>query len=425
MRDRDPDETTLAAHEASFHGSTGPASAPPLAQGGNLPSPPPPSSSHCSTSASRLTTSSSSQTTEPAHNRYHNPNARTPVNPLDPRGRGHRSGRGGYAHPQHLHLPAPSQVPYVPAIHAGSLPPRTRTSAPIGQHHSPHLGSPAPPPPVVGHAPVLQPAAAPAVIINNIPLYVGGTAPLFPNEDMMLMSPIERETRNKISTMIFERVGILPPENAMTATYLRNAKISAVSRYEGSDSYDKFESWLTELLRWLATYRLCGDEADHLRVSHLGHCLAGAASEWYYAEIELPFRTDTVWTLEKAIIGLYRRFNHEATSHAASDAFYAVVHTAQAGVSGLYNDLMRHAMRMVVMPDSYTLSRRFVDCLPQTIVCKLMLKSNMSAENFTIDQLKAEAVRIEGKLLELRNYAKKKATTEQSRTLASTAAVRK
>jgi hypothetical protein len=89
--------------------------------------------------------------------------------------------------------------------------------------------------------------------------------------------------------------------------------------------------------------------------------------------------------LETVIQELQKRFLHTLTYHHASNKFDAVMQGTQT-VQELMNELTKYAARMIQQPDEYTLQRRFVSALHETLRNEV-LKKGYNAETSSLDAL--------------------------------------
>ncbi|KDQ59354.1 hypothetical protein JAAARDRAFT_192858 [Jaapia argillacea MUCL 33604] len=191
--------------------------------------------------------------------------------------------------------------------------------------------------------------------------------------------------------MIQEKMGFRLTE----VPQLKNLKVPAPELYNGQDDIDIFEEWLQKLLRWLCLYRITGPELDYERLQILGQYVKGLAADWYNQEVDAPYRRVRAWSFESAIVGLHRRFLHKATAQHAVDKFYACKFSCSDGVASYYNNLLKHASRMVERPDDYTLRRKFLCGLPTNIAELLLHSRNISAEHSPVELILEEAIQME------------------------------
>jgi hypothetical protein len=83
--------------------------------------------------------------------------------------------------------------------------------------------------------------------------------------------------------------------------------------------------------------------------------------------------------------GLQKRFLHTLTYHHASNKFDAVMQGTKT-VQELMNELTKYAACMIQQPDEYTLRRRFVSALHETLRNEV-LKKGYNAETSSLDAL--------------------------------------
>jgi hypothetical protein len=83
--------------------------------------------------------------------------------------------------------------------------------------------------------------------------------------------------------------------------------------------------------------------------------------------------------------GLQKRFLHTLTYHHASNKFNAVMWGTKT-IQELMNELTKYAPRMIQQPDEYTLQRRFVSALHETLRNEV-LKKGYNVETSSLDTL--------------------------------------
>ncbi|KAI0337175.1 hypothetical protein BDW22DRAFT_1349346 [Trametopsis cervina] len=84
-----------------------------------------------------------------------------------------------------------------------------------------------------------------------------------------------------------------------------------------------------------------------------------------------------------------------ATAQLASDRFDQVRFQATTGVTGLSNELIKHASRMIQPPDPYSMRRRFMSALPSNVARQLIQVHRLTAENSKYRRLLHEAIKVE------------------------------
>jgi Retrotransposon gag protein len=125
----------------------------------------------------------------------------------------------------------------------------------------------------------------------------------------------------------------------------------------------------------------------------MGTCPTGEAQEWYHRNMEHFNRQVRDWTLETVVQGLQKRFLHTLTYHHASNKFDAVMQGTKT-VQELMNELTKYAARMIQQLDDYTLRRRFVLALRETLRNEV-LKKGYNVETSSLDALCDTACMIE------------------------------
>jgi hypothetical protein len=81
-------------------------------------------------------------------------------------------------------------------------------------------------------------------------------------------------------TLICDRIG-RPREQLPD---IKNIRVS--EKYSGEDNIEKFDTWLTGLLRWYQVYNVTGSKKDSMRVDLCGTTVTGLAATWYTDEVE-------------------------------------------------------------------------------------------------------------------------------------------
>ena len=61
-------------------------------------------------------------------------------------------------------------------------------------------------------------------------------------------------------------------------------------KYGGQDDIEKFDDWLTQLLKYFRTFKVTGYRRDVDHVLYTGLYLEGIAAEWYDQEVKSPDR---------------------------------------------------------------------------------------------------------------------------------------
>lgn len=174
---------------------------------------------------------------------------------------------------------------------------------------------------------------------------------------------------------------------------LKNLKnIPSPEKYSGRDDAEEFIAWLKAMLRWLEIHRVVGYDLDGDRVTVLGQFLTGAALDWYDEIIDNIHPQGRVWIFEDAICAMFKRFIHKSTARSAADNFHATRYIKSSGVNGLWEQLIKWAMKMPRYPDDYTFNRRFVDALPEDIAIPMFRNKGVSVERSTPALLKRIAL---------------------------------
>ena len=82
--------------------------------------------------------------------------------------------------------------------------------------------------------------------------------------------------------MIRDRVGY----ELETQVDTKSIRISALEKYSGEDDIEKFDVWLTGLLRWMRVHNVTGPNKDTLRVDLCGTTPTSLAGTWYTDNVE-------------------------------------------------------------------------------------------------------------------------------------------
>ena len=190
----------------------------------------------------------------------------------------------------------------------------------------------------------------------------------------------------------------------MSIPDVKNIQVSAPEKYSGEDDIKKFDTWLAGLLRWFRVYNVTGQEKDLLRVDLCGTTLSGLTAVWYADEVEAWNRKTKEWYFDELICALYKRFIHEVTAQNAANSYKKTKFSRAKGALAFFNDLQRHASRMVQPPDKYSMKRIFLDGLPNDLVENLFKARRVSAEHTPIHRLLREVKAMESAIQAYQNY---------------------
>ena len=180
--------------------------------------------------------------------------------------------------------------------------------------------------------------------------------------------------------------------------------MSPPEKYAGDDDIEKFDTWLAGLLRWYRVYNVTGDQKDAMRVDLCGTTLTGLAATWYADEVEAWNRQTNTWYFEDLVCGLYKRFIHEVTAQNAATSYQNTKYSRAKGALAFYNDLQRHANRMVQPPDEYSMKRKFLKGLPEDLVENLLKSRHVSAEHTSMTKLLHKVKAMESSIQAYHNY---------------------
>ena len=180
--------------------------------------------------------------------------------------------------------------------------------------------------------------------------------------------------------------------------------MSPPEKYSGEDDIEKFDTWLAGLLRWYRVYNVTGNEKDTMRVDLCGTALTDLAATWYADEVEAWNRRTRYWYFEDLICAMYKRFIHEVTAQNAASSYKKTRFSHSKGALAFFNDLQRHASRMVQPPDEYSMKRKFLQGLPDDLVENLLKSRRVSAEHTSIEKLLREVKAMESSIQAYHNY---------------------
>lgn len=216
----------------------------------------------------------------------------------------------------------------------------------------------------------------------------------------ILQQDYENGIMQRYRRMIRDRVG----QSRDDLTDVRGIKVSPPEKYGGEDDIEKFDAWIAGLLRWLRVQNVCGPKKDVLRVDLCGTTLKGLAADWFAEEVESFYRAVEDWLFEDVVCALYKRFIHRVTAQNAADKYRKTKFSKADGALAFYNEMKRHANRMVQPPDEYSFKRAFLKGLPQELVENLMKSRQVSAEHTPLDILLEEVKAMENNLQAVENH---------------------
>jgi hypothetical protein len=129
--------------------------------------------------------------------------------------------------------------------------------------------------------------------------------------------------------------------------------------YGGSADLEKFEVFITGILRWLSMNNMLGEK---LQLGYLGACLKDEALEWFSRNVEKPDHIIRDWTRESAVAGLQQSLLHTLTHRQASNKFESLEQDSKT-VQELLNNLTKYTACMISMPDEYIVKKRFLTAM--------------------------------------------------------------
>ncbi|KAI0026566.1 hypothetical protein K488DRAFT_75247, partial [Vararia minispora EC-137] len=174
---------------------------------------------------------------------------------------------------------------------------------------------------------------------------------------------------------------LLAIQNNAPIAEIKGLKVSRPDiKYDGKDDAEAFERWTASIVRWFKLARAVGPDKEETRMALLREVLEGEASEHYYDHIESPSCQHQDWTCQEYVCTLFLHFITTAKMHDATVDFEVVKYTRGKGAIQFYNNLMKAAEKLVEKPDQYTIERRFIDGLPESIVDHLIKVDRLQPE---------------------------------------------
>jgi hypothetical protein len=220
------------------------------------------------------------------------------------------------------------------------------------------------------------------------------------DEDDAREDGYEAEIMRRYRSLIRDRVG----RTSEPLPDIKNIRVSPPEKYSGEDDIEKFDTWLAGLLRWYRVYNVTGNKKDSMRVDLCGTSVTGLAATWYADEVEAWNRKTRSWNFEDLICAMYKRFIHEVTAQNAANSYKRTKFSRSKGALAFFNDLQRHASRMVQTPDEYSLKRKFLEGLPDDLVENLLKSRRVSAEHTSLNKLLREVKAMESSIQAYHNY---------------------
>ena len=141
----------------------------------------------------------------------------------------------------------------------------------------------------------------------------------------------------------------LSPENSILMRM--GAKMPPPEPYSGEPDLERYQVFITGLLRWFLMNQLLGSDAEStlMQLKCLGNCLQGNTQEWYIHNIESWDCTVWTWMLESVLEGLQKHFLH-ALIHRQVSMSYESTHQGGGTVQDLLNRLTKFTVQMVKCP---------------------------------------------------------------------------
>lgn len=198
----------------------------------------------------------------------------------------------------------------------------------------------------------------------------------------------------------------------------KNLKPKQPETYNGGDNLDEFDGWLTNTIRWMALSNLggFGFSKDQVRLMVLGQCLSGEAMVWFNTEVESPHRARKDWSFKEAVCSLFDYFVHKTSSKVAALKYRSIKFSRSKGVSGLFNEMRKHAKRMVQIPNEYDQNLVFMGAIPEDIERIMTEARGLSAETSSLEELYINALQVEELLQKNKIRAEQRAQQNQMRT---------
>src|SRR6266481_9587801 len=134
-------------------------------------------------------------------------------------------------------------------------------------------------------------------------------------------------------------------------------------------------------------------QTNMLQVKSLGTCLSGDTQEWYVCNVEHHSRAIQEWTLESALKGLQEKFLHLLMHRHAATKFDAT-RQGSSTVQDLLNKLEKYTSRMVDPPDPYTMRRKFLVALRDSLRREVLTRGH-TVEYSSLSELTETATCIE------------------------------
>ncbi|KIM85631.1 hypothetical protein PILCRDRAFT_5303 [Piloderma croceum F 1598] len=101
---------------------------------------------------------------------------------------------------------------------------------------------------------------------------------------------------------------------------------------------------------------------------------------------------------------MYKQFIHEVTAQNDANSYKRTKFSRSKGALAFFNNLQRHASRMVQTPDEYSMKRKFLEGLPDDLVENLFKSRRVSAEHTSLSKLLREVKAMESSIQAYHNY---------------------
>jgi hypothetical protein len=199
-----------------------------------------------------------------------------------------------------------------------------------------------------------------------------------------------RAIHNKFHCIIDEYLG----DRIENLSGVMTLKVQEPKAYRGEGDAEVFDKWLVGLLRWFQVNRYCGMEFDKEQVVCTALYLEDTAITWYDDNVDSMDHQNDVWSFKMVITGLYDRFVHHVSVGATADKFWNESYVPEEGIMAFYHKLMRHASRMVRLPDQYTFKSHLVTRMPGPMF-NYLLSKEVTAEYSTVETILHYARRVE------------------------------
>lgn len=246
--------------------------------------------------------------------------------------------------------------------------------------------------------------------------FIGGDGSIVPRVPRVGMIGQRMQDRERLIERFERKLG-RELKNPPNQTVAKNYKFE-IAKYKGEDDYDILEQFCIDMFRMMRIMHLSGPsfEIDDERVELIGNNLKGKAVSWFNREIDLANHEGKTMTTKDVIRGLYDRFVHRSTASTAIDKYSACHYVPDQGIAAFYDELIFLAGKLVQMPSTYSIRKKFWDSIPARITSKLMIPYGLSPEESSMQVILTTALHIERSLEELKRQDETRKGQGSSRT---------